>query len=193
MQSSFTFIHIEPSSTTPPAFPVELYWGSIPGNEGTGYLVNHQGIERWAKWDNEFVRVHLITNAELQTIGRHPAEVCDALSHALAGKTVYAKQPQQTLYLLTELFLVAGRQICDLTLADLEELFRQTLSASGCVDTAEALAELKQQVAEEHSSYLCGGAFEILYCTEIWKRICQMDRAEQIVPPESPPASFSPK
>jgi len=65
MRSSFTFIHLEASSTKPPAFPVELYWGSIPGDESIGYLVNHQGIERWAKWDNEFVRVHLITDADL--------------------------------------------------------------------------------------------------------------------------------
>src|SRR5262252_2286576 len=50
MRSSFTFIHLEASSTKPPAFPVELYWGSIPGDESIGYLVNHQGIERWAKW-----------------------------------------------------------------------------------------------------------------------------------------------
>jgi len=104
MQSSFTFIHLEPSSTTPPAFPVELYWGSIPDNEGIGYLVNHQGIERWAKWDHEFVRVHHITAADLQTIGRHPSEVCDAISHALAGKTVYICAAAPLRFYITQRF-----------------------------------------------------------------------------------------
>jgi hypothetical protein len=185
MQSSFTFIHVELSSTKPPAFPVELYWGTVPGADGVGYLVNPQGIEKWAKWDNEFFRVHDITIADVQTSGSHPSVICDALSHALSGKTVYSKDPQQTLHLLTELYSVVDRQLCEMTLLDLEELFLQTLSAYGSVDNAEALAQIKKRVAEENSEYLCGGAFEVLYYSEIWKRISLNDRADQIVGPLS--------
>jgi hypothetical protein len=79
MQSSFTYIHIESSNMIPPRFPVELYWGTIPGDGGTGYLVNPQGIEKWAEWDNEFFRVHDISNNDVQTCGSHPSIICDAL------------------------------------------------------------------------------------------------------------------
>jgi hypothetical protein len=171
MQSSFTFIHIESSSATPPAFPVEVYWGTIPSDGSVGYLVNPQEIEKWAPWENEFFRVHDITNADVLNCGSHPSVICNALSHALSGKPVYAKDTRQTLNLLTELFSVVDRQICEISLLDLEELFLQTLSAYGSVDNVEALAQIKQGVAEEHSEYLCGGAFEVLYYSEIWKRI----------------------
>ena len=90
----------------------------------------------------------------------------------LAGKTVYSKAPGQTLNLLAELFAVIGRPKCEMTLLDLEELFLQTLSEkSGSIGDVDALAQIKQEVAEEHSVYLCGGAFEVLYYSEIWKRI----------------------
>jgi len=184
MQSSFTFIHTEASSATPPAFPVELYWGTIPGDEGIGYLVNPQGIEKWTQWYNEFFRLHMITDADVQTCGSPPSVICEALSQALSGKTVYSKNPEQTLNLLTELFSVADRQLCEMNLLDLEELFLQTLLGYGFVDNVEALAQIKKRVAEEHSGYLCGGAFERLYYSEIWKRISSSDRAEQIVAPE---------
>jgi len=178
MESSFTFIHIEASSTKGPAFPVEVYWGTIPVDEGVGYLVNPQGIGKWAKWDAEFLSLHMITADDLQRYGSHPSVICDAISQALAGKTVYSKAPEHTLNLLAELFAVVGRPRCVMTVLDLEELFLEKLSAkSGTVDNLEGLAEIKQEVAEAHSIYLSGGAFEGLYYSEIWKRVSSDSRA----------------
>jgi hypothetical protein len=167
-----------------PTFPVELYWGTIPGDGSIGYLVNPQWIEKWAQWDNEFFRVHDITNADVLHSGSHPTVICDALSHALSGKTVYSKDSQRTLDLLAELFSVVDRQPCELTLLELEDLFLQTLSTYGVMDNVESLAQIKKRVAKENPHYLCGGAFEVLYYSEIWKRISLNDRAEQIVGPE---------
>ena len=178
MESSFTFIHIEASSTKGPAFPVEIYWGTIPVDGGVGYLVNPEGIATWAEWDAEFLSLHMITEDELQRYGSPPSIVCDAISQALAGKTVYSKAPEHTLNLLAELFAVVGRPRCVMTVLDLEELFLQKLSEeSGSVNNLEALAEIKKEVAEAHSSYLCGGAFEGLYYSEIWKRVSSDGRA----------------
>ena len=184
MKSNFTYLHIESSNNNPPAFPVELYWGKIPGDEGAAYVVNPQGIEKWAQWDNEFFHLHLYSNFDVQTIGSHPSVICDALCHGLSGRTVYSKSPRQTLNLLTELFSAVGRQPCEMTLLDLEELFLQQLSAYGATDNVGALAEIRKRVAEENSGYLCGGAFERLYYAEIWKLISSNGRVEQIVGPE---------
>jgi hypothetical protein len=54
MQSTFPFIHIETSSDKPSAFPVEIYCGEIPADAGISYLVNPEGIQKWANWENEF-------------------------------------------------------------------------------------------------------------------------------------------
>jgi hypothetical protein len=180
MQSSFTFIHIESSNIVPPAFPVELYWGTIPGDEGMSYLLNPQGIERWAQWDNEFLRVHFISNADVQRYGAHPAVICDALCESLSDRTVFSKNPGQALSLITELFSAVDLQPCKMNLLDLENFFLEQLSARGYRDNVGALAEIRQRVAEEHSSYLCGGAFERLYYAEIWKRISSNDRVEPL-------------
>jgi hypothetical protein len=179
MQSRFTFIHIEPSSPTPPAFPVELYWGTVPGGGGTGYLLNPHGIEKWTQWNNEFFRLHDITDADVLTYGSYPSVICDALSQDLSGKTVYSKDTQQTLNMLAELFSVAEHQPCEMTLLDLEGFFLEMLAARGSVENVDALAQIKRRVAAEHREYLCGGAFEVLYYSEIWKHISSNDRAKQ--------------
>jgi hypothetical protein len=59
-----------------------------------------------------------------------------------------------------------------MTLLNLEELFLRQLSAYGAEDNLVALAEIKKRVAAESSAYLCGGAFESLYYSEIWRLIC---------------------
>jgi hypothetical protein len=106
------------------------------------------------------------------------------LCNALSGRSAYSTDTRQTLNLLRELFSVVDRKPCEITLLDLEELFLHQLSAHGVGDNVVALAEIKQRVAEEYSSYLCDGAFEGLYYAEIWKRISLSDRVEQIVGPE---------
>ena len=122
-------------------------------------------------WDDEFFRIHAISNTDVQTCGSHPVDICDALTAALSNKTVYSKDPTETLNLLTELFAVVGRQVCEMRLLNLEELFLEALSTSGSANTVSTLGEIKKQVAKENAGYLSGGAFERLYYVEIWKRI----------------------
>ncbi len=166
------FIHIEASSIQPPAFPVEVYWGEIPSEGSTGYLVNPKRILRWSKWNNEFFRKHGISEAEVQSSGTDPSNICDAIVRELSNKTVYSMQPHSTLELLTELFLVAERPICELKLLDLEQLFLQSLSISVATEPAQVLAQIRMQVGKEYPHYLSGGSFEVLYYSEILRRIC---------------------
>ncbi|HYX72088.1 MAG TPA: hypothetical protein VE732_04900, partial [Nitrososphaera sp.] len=168
------FIHIEASSAKPPSFPAEIYWGTIPSGGSTGYLINPEGIEKWENWDTEFFYIHQITKADLQRYGSAPSVVCDSINKDLSGKLVFSKEPQHTIELLKELFSVVDMTPCEMLVLDLNELFLQTLRTTlEFAENAELiLIEIKKQVAEEHSAYLCGGAFEGHYYSEIWKRVC---------------------
>jgi hypothetical protein len=143
----------------------------IPGDGSVGYMVNYHAIEKWTDWDKEFFRKHDYSNLEVLNYGSHPSVICDAITAALADKIVYTLNTAATRNLLNELFSVVGRQACKMDLFDLEELFLHRLSAGGAASSVRALEEVRIQVAKDYPQYLCGGAFEVLYYTEIWKHI----------------------
>lgn len=171
MESSPTFIHIEASSTKQLSFPAEVYWGTIPSDGSTGYVINPEDIAKWKTWDTEFYYVHQITQDDLRLYGSHPSVVCEAINQRLSGKRVFSKEPATATKLLRELFSVVDLQQGDLTIVKLDELFLQMINQQSDENAHEVLARIKNRIAEEYPHYLCGGAFEALYYSEIWRGI----------------------
>jgi hypothetical protein len=177
LSNSFDFIFIEASAKEEPSFPAELYWGTVPGEDGASYLVNPDGISRWENWSAEFFDHHLITHSDLKRYGTHPSRICDAIGNDLSGKTVYAKDVPRTHSLITELFLAIDRPVCDLLLGSLDDFWVKRLNNQFAGCALDRLEEIKREVADQHQDYTCGGAFERLYYLEVWKAVLQSGRA----------------
>ena len=72
--------------------------------------------------------------------------------------------------LLTELFLGADLSPITFELLELDELFLKIIKAKAKWGESPevVLSQIKHRVAAQHPHYVCGGAFEALYYSEIW-------------------------
>ena len=179
MRSSgtFEFVFIEPSSSQELSYPAEIYWGTIPRDNGAGHLINPSSVSRWEHWSMEFFERHQITQTDVQTHGTHPPAICNAIIADLAGKTIYAREPLRTQNLLGELFSAVNGAVCSLVLEDLDGFWRGRMANRFGEHADARLEEIERQVLNEHPGYQSGGAFQRPYYAEIWKRILKADCA----------------
>jgi hypothetical protein len=167
------FFHVEASSLKSDSYPIEVYWSLNEGG-GTGYLVNHEGIEKWKNWDRSFLREHDFSINDVRNSGTAPSEVCQQMNQQLEGETVYSDNPANTERLLEELFSVVGGQKPQFTLRSLDELLLKELKAKG-LDYRESEAVLSGLKAEARRKVhgIVGGAFEMQYFVELWELVTQ--------------------
>jgi hypothetical protein len=103
-----------------------------------------------------------------------------ALNIGLSGKVVYSKDPPSTIRLLKEIFSAVDIPQGEIAVLDLEELFLNTLREKPrlVLGAKWRLRQIKKQVVAAHPGYrLRGGAIEIPYFLEVWKRVCVESRA----------------
>jgi hypothetical protein len=167
-----TFLFIERSSEREPAFPIEIYFAGP--DEGGGFLVNMQEVDRWADWPCEFLAVHDIREEDVRENGTAPSVICARLEHVLASRPIYTQTPEQDRSLLEELFAAAELPCPDVRLSDVRALFLETLEAKG-YDTDGAailLTSLANDVSAKGTGR--GGAAELPFLWGLWHTVHTM-------------------
>lgn len=82
------FIDFEASSLGPDSYPIEVAWCDAFGVV-TEHLINPQPVPYWTDWDYIAEHnVHHIPRSLLLAQGKPPREVTQAMTQALAGKTL---------------------------------------------------------------------------------------------------------
>ncbi len=110
------FIDLEASGLGPFSWPIEVGWAL---EEGVTDAVLISPAPSWSMdaWDPRAERLHGISPRVLSDLGLDPAEACERIEAALAGRTVYSDAPDWDGFWMLRLFQAAGRR-CEIRLHD---------------------------------------------------------------------------
>jgi len=110
------FIDFEASGLGPFSWPIEVGWAL---DDGLTDAVLISPAPSWSMeaWDPRAERLHGISPRTLTDLGRDPAEACERIEAALAGRAVYSDAPDWDGFWMLRLFQAAGRR-CEIRLLD---------------------------------------------------------------------------
>ena len=110
------FIDLEASGLGPFSWPIEVGWAL---EDGVTDAVLISPAPSWSMdaWDLKAERLHGISPRVLSDLGLDPAEACERIEAALAGRTVYSDAPDWDGFWMLRLFQAAGRR-CEIRLND---------------------------------------------------------------------------
>lgn len=113
---SLAFIDFEASGLGPFSWPIEVGWAL---EDGVTDAVLISPAPSWSMdaWDPRAERLHGITPRILSDLGLDPAEACERIEVALAGRMVYSDAPDWDGFWMLRLFQAAGRR-CEIRLHD---------------------------------------------------------------------------
>jgi len=106
-QQEVLFIDVESSGLHPTSYPIEIAWATLD-LETDGFLI--RPLDTWGEddWSPEAEGIHRIPRSLLLAGGIPAREAAEAINSALAGKAVFAADPQWDRMWIDRLFVDTG-------------------------------------------------------------------------------------
>lgn len=169
LNSAPFFLDFEASSLAEGSYPIEIAWGDISGVHET-HLISPAEIQEWTDWSIISETVHGISKLQLNREGRSPKWVCDRVSEALDGRTVYSDAPAYDGFWLSRLFEASGYPLPNIHFEHIDRLLLNTSQDNPQYDTDidDFLLELKSR-ARRKAPGQHRAAWDVAYLIECYR------------------------